>query len=412
MIVNRLPRPQELRPLVASLLGVVAGALPVFLTASLAGEIGRSFPLGRAQLGVTVALFHLVGMLISPAVGWVLPWTGPQGTLRLSAFTSATASLAIGLFARSSTQLVLLLMIAGLSNGIAAPTGSALLRSTVAAQRHGLAFGTQQAGAPTSLLLAGLAVPLVGVPLGWRSAFVGAAFIALLAGIVAPRVDGDQWPARPRAATAGATTGSRCARGSRSLLVLLVPAAAAASAVGVAVVSFLVLSASQAGMSQSAAGLLLGGVSLAAVVGRIGFGLQVDRGRTEPLAAAIPLLLACTAGVTFLIPGTQMTIVIGALTIGSLGWTWQGVLALAAVRYNEDAPVWAVGMLMSGVFLGAILGPWLVGTLAGRTSFRTAWSVCAMLSVAPIVLVELARRRCEMPRSAIAGAHGRAAPAD
>jgi predicted MFS family arabinose efflux permease len=307
--------------------------------------------------------------------------------LWLSATTAATASIAIGLFARSATQLVGLLMIAGVSNGVAGPTASALLRATIPPDRHGLAFGTQQAGAPCSVLLAGLAVPGIAVPFGWRWAFVGVAAIAVLAAAAAPPLSREESRPMTRARVRGTLAESR------ATLAVIVLAAAVASAVGVAVVSFLVVFASQAGFSQSAAGLLLGCVSLLAMVGRIGFGLHADHAGTDPLVAALPLFLACTVGVTLLIAGTPIAIVSGALIIGALGWTWHGVITLAVVKRTEDAPVWAVGVLMSGVFAGAIVGPLLVGTLAHQLSFRAAWSVCAALSLVPLAAVGLARRR-------------------
>lgn len=382
----------------AALLGVVSGALPVFLTASLAGQIDHSFPFSDAGLGIAVAAFHAIGAVVSPVVSRLLPRTGVRPTLWLGALMAAMASLAIALFARSGPELVGLLLVAGLSNGIAGPTASALLRAKIPPERHGLAFGTQQAGAPASLLLAGLAVPAVAVPFGWRFAFVGIAAVALCAGVAAPRVEG----ARPAVTSCGAgcnsdemtsrRAGARRGRASRTTLLLLVLAAALASAVGVATVSFLVVYAIHVGISPSAAGLLLGCVSLAAVVGRITFGLRVDRRGADPLAIAVPLLLACSLGVTILVGGTPTTVIVGAIIMGGLGWTWHGVLTLAVVQRNQDDPVWAVGMLMSGVFIGAIVGPLLVGTLATQASFSAAWSACALISLVPLAAIGLARR--------------------
>jgi len=378
-------RRRELRSLAAALLAVVAGSLPVFLTASLAGQIEHNFVFGAELLGLSVALFHLTGVVVSPLTARLLQRTGVSGALRLSAVLAGSVSLSIAIFASSATQLSCLLMVAGVSNGVAGPAASVLLRQTVAARRHGLAFGTQQAGAPAAILLAGLAVPLVAVPLGWRWAFLGAGGIAAAATLAVPTL--------PRQRTRPLTTGAPRRRSEWSVLALLVIAAAAASSVGVAMVSFLVVCATGAGLSASAAGLLLGAVSLAAMIGRITFGLRVDHGRSEPLSTAFSLMIACTIGVTLLVANTPISIVLGALIIGGLGWTWHGVLMFAIVQHTRDAPVWAVGMLMSGVFVGAILGPLLVGTISTAASFQTAWVTCAALSLIPLVAVALARRQ-------------------
>jgi MFS family permease len=388
------PSRTEFRPLIAALLAAVAGVLPVFLTASLAGQINHSFAFSEVSLGLAVALFHVVGAVISPGMGRVLALTGVRGSLRLGAGVAALTCLAIARFAHSGTDLMCLLMIAGLSNGAAGPSASALLRATILRKRHGLAFGTQQAGAPAGLLLAGLAVPAIAGPLGWRAAFVAAACIAVGAFAAAPSAGVEA----PRPALRAAGAGQR-RRESRTTLALVVVAAAMASGIGVGTVSFLVMFATAAGVGQSAAGLLLGCVSLAAIAGRIVFGLRADRGAVDPLAVAIPLLLACTVGVTLLAFATPVMIVLGAMIMGFLGWTWHGVFTLAVVERNQDAPVWAVGMLMSGVFAGAVGGPLLVGTLAARTSFATAWTVCSALSVLPLIAIEAARRRGVESRS-------------
>jgi predicted MFS family arabinose efflux permease len=281
-----------------------------------------------------------------------------------------------------------LLVLAGFANGIAGPSASALLRQTVAGHRHGLAFGTQQAGAPTALLLAGLAVPLIAVPFGWRWAFVAATVIALGAALAAPPA-----PTPTSAEQPPPQRQHTEQRADRTDMALLLLATGAASAVGVGVVSFLVIFATHTGMTPSAAGLLLCGLSLAAILGRITFGLRAGRNQRDPLATAPALFLACSVAVTLLATGTTATTIAGALLMGGLGWTWHGVLTLAIVQRNEHAPIRAVGLLMSSVFAGAIIGPLLVGTLAAQTSFRAAWTACVILSLLPLAAVILVQRR-------------------
>ena len=43
-----------------------------------------------------------------------------------------------------------------------------MLKAEIAVERQGGAFGAQQAGAPAGSLLAGLALPAVAIPFGWR----------------------------------------------------------------------------------------------------------------------------------------------------------------------------------------------------------------------------------------------------
>ena len=83
------------------------------------------------------------------------------------------------------------------------------------------------------------------------------------------------------------------------------------------------------------------------------------------------------AGYLLLIAGEPALIVVAALVAGSFGWAWPGGLTLAVVQRSPAAPAWAVGVLMAGLFSGAIAGPLLVGVLAAAEQFAVAWSACA-----------------------------------
>jgi MFS family permease len=242
---------------------------------------------------------------------------------------------------------------------------AALLRREVAAARHGLAFGAQQSGGTLGSLLAGLALPLIAIPFGWRWAFLAVAALALGSAALAPR--GGPAPAR---------TAIDRPPGLSSVHALAL-AAALASAAGVGFISFLILYAERSGMSQAAAGLLLGAVSLAATVSRIGVGLLADRRGQEPLRPVAAMLALSIGGYLLLIAGEPVLIAIAALLAGSAGWAWPGGLTLAVVQRSPGAPAWAVGVLMAGLFTGAILGPLAVGVLAEHERFAVAWGSCA-----------------------------------
>jgi predicted MFS family arabinose efflux permease len=166
-----------------------------------------------------------------------------------------------------------------------------------------------------------------------------------------------------------------------------------ASAAGVGFVSFLVSYAVDSGLSEAAAGLLLGAVSLGATISRIGVGAFADRGEQEALRPVAIMLAASVAGYMLLIAAEPSAIVAGALLVGCLGWAWPGGLTLAVVQRSPDAPAWAVGVMMTGLFAGAILGPLATGLLAEHGLFELAWSSCAVLALASAGIVALTRRR-------------------
>jgi predicted MFS family arabinose efflux permease len=139
----------------------------------------------------------------------------------------------------------------------------------------------------------------------------------------------------------------------------------------------------------------LGGVSFAATVSRVGLGAIADRAGQLALRPVPAMLIASMAGYLLLIVGEPWLVVIGALIAGSVGWAWPGALTLAVVQRSPHAPAWAVGVMMTGLFTGAMGGPLLVGLLAEHGSFTAAWLVCAgfALLAAVTIAVTMSRSR-------------------
>ena len=365
---------------------IVAGVMPGFLTASLAPRIRTSFDFGDSTLGLAVALFYAVCALCSTPAGRLIERAGANTGIRMGAVITAVSCLAIAAFADSAAVLIALLLVAGVGNAIGGPTVSALLRREVAGHRQGVAFGAQQSGASLGALLAGLALPAIAIPFGWRWAFVGVAGLAAVAATLAPRAREEPAPVPAH---------EQHARGIGSVHALAL-AAAFASAAGVGFISFLVTYSVDKGMSEGAAGLLLGGVSFAATLSRVGLGAIADRAGQRALMPVPAMLALSMVGYLLLIVGEPWLIVLSALLAGSVGWAWPGALTLAVVQRAPRAPAWAVGVMMTGLFAGAVGGPLLVGLLAEHDAFAAAWITCAsfaLLAAATIVLVIRAEDR-------------------
>jgi MFS family permease len=361
---------------------IVAGVLPGFLTASLAPRIRLDFAFGDSTVGLAVAAFYLACTLSSTPSGHLVERIGAVRGMRLAAAITAVSCLGIAALADSPAMLIVLLLIAGLGNAIGGPAVSAMLRRTVTGERQGLAFGAQQSGASLGALLAGIALPAVAIPFDWRWSFVIAAVLAVIAVSAAPHPGGlprAQGPADPRGGSAGAVRA-------------LAAAAALASAAGVGFVSFLVLYSIHSGLSEGQAGLLLGAVSLAATLSRVGLGILADRGGRDPLNLTAWILAFSVVGFLLLITGKPAVIVLAALLVGSVGWSWPGTLTLAVIFRSPDAPAWAVGVMLSGLFAGAVAGPLLVGLLADHGAFAAAWGLCAALALAAAATIAATRR--------------------
>jgi MFS family permease len=375
-------RSRPARSLITGVALIVAGVLPGFLTASLSPRIRLDFAFGDATLGLAVATFYVVCTLASTPMGRLVERIGPLRGMRVAAAATAAGCLGIAAFADSAAMLIALLLVAGLGNALGGPAVSGMLRRTVPEERHGLAFGAQQSGASLGALLAGLALPAVAIPFDWRWAYVIAAGLAVAAAAAAPHAG-----PLPKPAAAAHERGAR-ARTLRALAA----SAVLASAAGVGFISFLVLYSIHRGFSEGEAGLLLGAVSLASTVSRVGLGMMADRSGRDSLPLTAVILAASAIGYLLLITGEPALIVIAALLAGSIGWSWPGTLTLAVVYRSPNAPAWAVGVMMSGLFGGAVVGPLLVGLLAEHGAFAGAWALCAALVLAAAATIALTRR--------------------
>jgi predicted MFS family arabinose efflux permease len=369
------------RALVAGVLHVVAGVLPGFLAASLAPRIDADFPFSESALGAAVAVVYVACALLSSPAGHLVERAGARRAMVAGAASTIVCCLGVAAVAESAVALAALLVLGGVGNAIAAPAASAVLGRHVPERRHGVAFGAMQAGAPLGAVMAGLALPAVAIPFGWRWAFVATAAVAAAAALVAP----------PAGRAGPATTGER-PRGPTSVHALADTAWLASSA-GTGLVSFIVLYAVESGMSQSAAGLLLAALSVAAAGSRIAIGVRLDRGGGDPLRPAAAMMAVGAVGFVALVSGVPAVIVVGALMAGGAGWGWTGALTSAVVARAPQAPAWAVGVMMAGLFAGSVTGPLATGLLAEREQFTAAWLTLAAFALAAAATVALVSRR-------------------
>lgn len=161
----------------------------------------------------------------------------------------------------------------------------------------------------------------------------------------------------------------------KSLLVILV-AGFFAAASGNSVSLFIVPSAVDVGIAEATAGLLLAGCSFLVVAIRLGAGWTVDRraswGHQEMMillgsgAAAALLLSSLSSAGAYLI----------LMPLALLGlWGWPGVYFFTVVTSYPKFPARASGMVLSVNLTGTVLGPLVVGALAGAGKYSTSWLV-------------------------------------
>jgi MFS family permease len=281
---------------------------------------------------------------------------------------SVVAMLGIATVAGRWSALVALLVLGGLANAFAQPAANMALAQGIRAGRQGLAFGVKQSAIPVATLLAGVAVPVFAVALGWRWAFVAAAVLAVLVVATVPSL------AAPARREPGAGRLER--RAVPALAVLAVAGAlgaAAANAMGV----FMVDAAVDSGWGEGAAGTLLSAGSLAGLTVRLVVGWAIDRRQGWGLAVVAGLMACGSAGFLLLgnAAGTPVLYTLGAVVAFGAGWGWPGLFHFSVVHAHRRAPATATGFVQTGVFTGGIFGPMAFGYLADGRSYAVAWAV-------------------------------------
>nr|WP_249730163.1 MFS transporter [Chelatococcus sp. YT9] len=358
--------------------------IPVFLIGSLSPLIRDDITLDAFGLGLAVAVFYSLSAIGAGAFGRAADRVGPWRTTGAGLVLTALALLGIAAIGWNAGMIITCLAFAGLANGWVQPSTNLAVSRHVHGTRQGFAFGMKQSSIPLATMAGGLAVPFVGLTMGWRWAFGLAALATAIVWLGLPR---DTAPPQPRHGAARATM---------PFGTLMTLAAMSGCGAGAAngMAAFLVSSITAAGHAEAGAGIVLAMGSIASIIVRISAGLVADR-RDFPMMLAVSLLFSGgAAGYACLALGQGwLAITIGTALGFGLGWGWSGLSTLAVVRGSPGAAGAATGVTQAGVFVGAVLGPLAFGWIAQTTSYAAAWWTMVVLGVAAAGLAIIAHRQ-------------------
>ncbi len=370
------------RALAAAVSVNLAGVLPLFLTGAMSVQVGRHFGLDAAHIGLILAGYAALSFLFSAPLGARVGRLGITPALRIAAAASAFALVGAAL-APTAVLLAAAVASAGLANALGQTASNALVAARVPAARFGLAYAIKQSAIPLSILIGGLAVPVVALTIHWRAAYALAALIAVAAIVLVPpqvvpvagRAERPV-PGRERAATWMLSAG-------------LVAAVVAATSIGAHAAS----SAVAIGFSEATAGALVAAGGLAGLAVRIGAGIRADRVQGGALVAAAVLCVAGAVGWLLMASLVPVWFVVGLLAANAFGWGWPGLVHLAVARRFPEATAAASGITQTGVALGLLVGPPLVGFIAVSEGWQWAWMAAAAAALVGATVILLARAR-------------------
>ena len=180
-------------------------------------------------------------------------------------------------------------------------------------------------------------------------------------------------------------------------LVILALASAFGAMVASSMSVFLVAATVADGLAESLAGLLLALGSLLAIATRLIMGRLADRRRSRLLVVSAVMLLLGALGLAVLAAGTAPALlVIGTVLAFGPGWGWNGLLVLAVVRSNRNAPGAATGIVLAGGTAGAVIGPLVFAWVLAHSDVASGWaamSAAATISAGLILGGRLLLRR-------------------
>lgn len=408
--------------------------LSPLLSSGLAVQIQDDLDFDDAALGLTVGAFYLAGALGSVLSGRIVERVGPRAALRFTALSTAGVLLATGAAAGSWAALTGLVGLAGLANALAQPATNLYIARGVRPGRQGLAIGIQKSGIPAAALLGGLAVPTLGLTVGWSWAFVIGALLALASSAYVPSVPpkpewsagatelaGQEGPAGPEGAAAGPSARaaavqtanedpadgvsgrSRAAESPASatsarpdvptrLLAALATATGLAAAGSGSLSGFFVVSSVGTGVDEGMAGFLLGAGSLVGIAVRLMLGAMADRGAIGAWNTLTVMFLVAAASFGGLATGSEAVLIAVLPFAFATAFAWPSLYHLAVVRANPSAPGAATGITMTGSYTGAVGGPLVFGLVADFASYGWAWGVAVVFMAAAAAVMTVVGR--------------------
>ena len=334
--------------------------MPIFLTATMAIRLKEDLGIGEEALGALLSIFSVGAAVAAPIMGRLAERIGPGPSLRLASAVSGAVMVSIAAAAQGWLAIAGLLIAGGIAATLMQSSSNLWLARTIEDRRMGLAFGLKQSGGPTAALLAGVAVPVLALAVGWRWTFAGFGGFALVAVLSVPRTG---------LRGVGRTAPSREGDVDLGPLLVLTAGVAVSTALSAAFTGFAVTAAvEQGGLSESAAGLVFALGALAGVVTRVALGHWVD-GRPDTRFGVPAMLVGAGAlGFTVLSLGSGSTAAfLFAVPFSfATAWGWVGVFNYAVTRSNATSPAAATGITLVGSNVGVIVGPAVFGFLFAR----------------------------------------------
>ncbi|MFL6565844.1 MAG: MFS transporter [Burkholderiales bacterium] len=351
-------------PAAAPLLGVAPAAIGYFVTAAYLGSM-----IGTATAG-----------------GWVERF----GPIRVSQAGMLLCGCGLAIAASGALPAVLAgALLIGLGYGPATPASAVILARAAPPGMLALTFSIKQTGVPLGTAIAGAAVPILVLGLGWQGAALVVAVVCTSFGLVIAPLRKQYDSGRNRAAPASLHSAF-----APVLLVLREPKIMQLAAtsfvyggVQITLVAYLVAFLTESfALSLVLAGMVMAASQLSSVAGRVLWGIVADhllsrRATLGLLGVGMGITALCALGASASWPLWGLFAFAFALGVTAVGWN--GVFLAELTRL---APAGRIGDVTGGssffTFLGVVVTPPLFHFALGLTSSYGA--TYALFGIVPL----------------------------
>jgi MFS family permease len=366
----------------------IAVTVPMFLVSTLSPYLRDDVGLTERSLGLGVGAFYVVSAASAVWLGRIADRQSWRRGLLIASVAVLVQMLLLARFVNSSVLLIVVLAGTALAHSLAVGSMNLAILESVPRSRQGIVFGIKQAAVPGATMLAGLSAPLIAAQIGWRWAFViVAAFPTTAVALAFARRTGRV--AANGAGNVAAPVPAELVKRLRALSLAFAIGTFSTSSLG----AFFVLYAVDRGLRPTTAGVVVAVASGVNITVRILMGWLADRRDWDAFGVAGLLMFGGAAGYLLLAFGNGWVLVLGAVLGYGIGWAWQGLVHLGAVRLLPSAPGYATGVIRTGLATGSGTGPVVSGLLIGVLGYTSLWCLLGGLAVVAAVVVFLTVRR-------------------
>ncbi len=396
----------------------VSFSLPLQSIPPLAPLLRDDLSLSLAQIGLLGTAMYIGTALVLVPSGWIVDLIGARLTMFFGQIVVGFFFILFA-FMWSWWSVLAMLFFAGLGLSFSGPTTAKAIVSWFSMRSRATAMGIKQAGVQVSGMMTALALPPLGLTLGWRPAIIIVGGMVIFIAIISLFIYRDNanishkkinvqvgWralqkiPSTRRIIMSGSWESFTKIMHNPNVVKLSIGATFMAAA-QFALTTYLVIHlTSQNGLPIVTAGVFLAIAQLGGGVGRIIWGIVSDRvfkgQRRKVLAivafsSAVLVLILAFAGTGM--PLFTLGILIFFLGFTTIGWPALHLAMIAELAGLENAGA-SVGLSLIFVYIGMMSGPPIFGAIIDTTaSYTIGWMFVVIMAILGLFMVISVREK-------------------